>query len=275
MNTTRSRLHDGTRLNGYTIRRYIDRGGFSLIYLAEDRHGKVLLKEFFPLDCAARIGGVIRPAAGRENEFSRWMGAFVREAQALVKLSGIDGVPPLVDFFEANGTAYIATEYVLSATFSDYIDDSGGKLAPEEALLVLRPLFSTLAAVHERGVLHLDVSPDNILIGADLTPYLIDFGTAGALDTRRRESSLKDGYSAPELYSVHFPPTVRSDVYSLGAVVYRAVTGFRPPSAPERARGHALAVIPETLETALCAAMSLSPARRPASVRAFADMLGL
>ncbi len=272
MKNTRNRLRNGAELNGYRIKRYLDRGGFSLIYLGSGRDGDVLIKEYFPLDIAVRSYDKIYPVSGCEREFGQWLTSFVREAQTLVKLSGIDGIVPMCDFFEANGTAYIVTAYKESATFSDYIDDSGGKLSAEEALLVVKPLFDTLSEVHERGVLHLDVSPDNILIDSELRPYLIDFGTAGMSDSVRSES-LNDGYSAPEMYSSHFPPTVRSDVYSLAAVIYRAVTGFRPPSAPERARGHALAVIPESLEIPLCSALSLSPARRPSDIRAFRKSL--
>lgn len=264
MNNPRNRLRPGERLGEYTVRRYLDRGGFALTYLGTDSTGgRVLIKEYFPRDYAVREDGFIRPAAGQATAFGRWLNAFVREAHIMLLLSDVPGILELRDFFEWHGSAYIVTEYRPGATFSDYIDESGGRLSPEETRLIVRPVMEALSGMHDRGILHLDVSPDNVLIDKDFNVFLLDFGSALCGDDAG-EPVKKDGYSPPEAYLPRPQFTETSDVYALAATVYRAVAGFAPPSAPERLHGHALAVLPREAERAVMAGLALNAADRPA-----------
>lgn len=267
---TRIPLKKGAVVGGYTVRRYLGCGGFALTYLGADADGDVLIKEFYPAENAAREKGIVRPIHGCEQTFGLWLTAFVREARTLLALTGIAGVPFLKDFFEAYGTMFIVTDYLPSIPFATYVAQAG-RLSTDETLALLQPVFHTLDAVHKRQVLHLDVSPDNILVGPHADVLLIDFGATGTIESGVRQHT--DGYSAPELYDCDRPPDERADIYALAATVYRGITGCSPPAAPNRLRGNRLLPLPRSVARPLCHAMQLSPDDRPDSIRAFYEEL--
>ena len=267
---TRVPLKKDTVVGGYTVRRYLGCGGFALTYLGADAEGDVLIKEFYPAENALREQGVVRPIRGCEQTFGLWLTAFVREARTLLALTGIAGVPFLKDFFEACGTMFIVTDYLPSIPFATYVTQAG-RLSADETLALLQPVFHTLDAVHKRKVLHLDVSPDNILVGPNADVLLIDFGATGTIESGIRQHT--DGYSAPELYACGRPPDERADVYALAATIYYGITGYSPPAAPDRRNGNRLLPLPRSVARPLCRALQLSPDYRPTCIGAFYDEL--
>lgn len=232
-------LLSGRMLRQYKVLKVLGSGGFGVTYLARDETLRrlVALKEFYPQEIAFRSGVSIKPKSGRTNDFSRTKEGFVAEAQIQARFDH-DHIVKVLQVFEANNTAYIVQEYEsgrdLKAWFAE-IDD-----APTQVELdcVLEPLLHALDLVHRNDVLHRDIAPDNILIRDNGEPVLLDFGAAKdvvAQHTENIAAFVKAGYSPPEFYSSRGRRQGPwSDIYSLAAVMYRAVRGEPPPEAAER-----------------------------------------
>jgi serine/threonine protein kinase len=238
-----SGLPEGTQLNSYRIQGELGRGGFGITYKALDTRldRPVVIKEYLPQDFAARRGDLtVGPRlAGQAENFQLGLDSFLKEAQTLAKFHH-PSIVPVLDFFQIpNGTAYMVMPFLEGETLAAKLDRSpGGRLSEAEILSWLSPLLDGLQAIHAAGFLHRDIKPENIYLLQSGQPMLIDFGSArNALVNRSRSLSvvLTPGYAPVEQYSstatTQGPWT---DLYALGAVLYRCLTGFAPSDSTER-----------------------------------------
>ncbi|NJM83469.1 MAG: serine/threonine protein kinase [Tabrizicola sp.] len=201
-------LATGTQLsNGtYTIVRHLKTGGFGMTYLAHDTLGrKVVIKECFPSGMCARSSQAVR-ARSRiyAPNFSNLVEKFVVEAHSLAKVSH-PNIVNVHQVFKENETAYMALDYVEGHDLLEVMGQASLALTPAGVRSTLLKLLDAVGAVHEKGLLHRDISPDNILMDSRSNPILIDFGAARELErsAERAASTLhvvKDGYSPQELY---------------------------------------------------------------------------
>ncbi len=282
-------LPEGTELVGdYQIKRVLGAGGFGITYLAEEiALGRlVTIKEYFPADFAARIGTINASprSEGCAEDFKWGLDRFISEAKTLARFvhPNIVGV---YRYFLANDTGYMVIAFEEGGSFKSWL--SRLKRAPRQAELdrILTPLLDALEFVHKANFLHRDIAPDNIIIRTDGSPVLIDFGSArGEMISHSRTVSalVKPGYSPYEQYattaSKQGPWT---DVYALGATLYHAITGKRPPDSPSRmvaddyitAREAALSSYRASFLTAIDKALTLEVTERPQSIAAWRGML--
>ncbi len=235
-------LPEGTELlrGQYRIARSLGQGGFGLTYLASDSLNRVVvIKECFPEQICRRVGKEIVPA-GPESApfFASVLEQFQAEAH---QLAGLDH-PRIVGVhqtFAENGTAYTAMDFVEGVDLHELVDHAPGRLTPRLVDKVLRQVLDALSYLHDRGVLHRDVAPDNLILGANGDVTLIDFGAAYSSGDAeggqsQRMLAVKDGYSPPEFYCAEGLQGAFSDVYSLGALCHLIFTGEAPPDAQTR-----------------------------------------
>lgn len=233
----RHHLHPGTVLsNRYVVNRALGEGGFGITYVGADINldMTVAIKEFYPGGLADRdrtISHRVIPKAGREGEtFRKGLESFVQEARILAKLVAESGIVGVRDYFEANGTSYIIMEYLRGETLKAYLHRRG-KLDFPRACRLLMPVIHSMERVHARGLIHRDISPDNIMLLGDGRVKLLDFGAARQAI---RDSSkglpvvLKPGYAPEEQYRAGSNQGSWTDVYAMSAVLYRCVAGAEP-----------------------------------------------
>ena len=234
-----------SRLEEYVIQSVLGVGGFGITYLARDTRLGVLvaIKEYFPQAYAARDHKLtIRPNTSADTgdaENYRWgLQEFLKEARALAQFKHTN-IVRVLRFLEAHGTAYMAMEYEEGEGLSQVLHRHNGYLAEPLLLNLFLPVLNGLQAVHDAGLLHLDIKPDNIYIRRSGVPMLIDFGSARQRSTANRSQkvALTPGYAALEQYPGHGEVGPWSDVYSMGATLYRCITGKEPLDALERERG--------------------------------------
>ena len=235
-------LRAGTVLKGrYVIGRVLGQGGFGITYLAWDQslEAKVAVKEYMPGEMAVRIGGLeVQPrSAARREDFAYGKERFQEEARILARFMGQPNIAGVTDYFDENGTSYFVMDYVEGISFKTYIANAGGKVSTEEALNVMIPVLRALTAVHGEGLIHRDVTPDNIYITKDGNVKLLDFGSARySLGDKSKSLDviLKVGYAPKEQYIRRGRQGPYTDVYSCAACLYAAITGYLPPESLER-----------------------------------------
>ena len=234
-----------SRLEEYVIQSVLGVGGFGITYLARDTRLGLLvaIKEYFPQAYAVRDSKqTIRPNTGGDTgdaENYRWgLQEFLKEARALAQFKHAN-IVRVLRFLEANGTAYMAMEYEEGENLSAMLRRHDGYLDEPLLLNVFLPVLNGLQAVHDAGLLHLDIKPDNIYLRRNGVPMLIDFGSARQRSTANRSQkvALTPGYAALEQYPGHGEIGPWSDVYSMGATLYRCITNKEPLDALERERG--------------------------------------
>ena len=222
--------------NKYLIGKALGEGGFGITYIAWDlQQGiKVAIKEYFPSGYVTRVAAsnqVIINSKQNQAASNRGLKRFVEEARALAKIKNLAGVVNVRDFFSANGTAYIVMEFLDGVSLKKYLQRKGGKISVDEVLTIMRPVMDSLTQVHKIGLIHRDISPDNILITKYNEVKLIDFGAAKYSNPDGRSLSivLKQGFAPPEQYDTHGEQGPWTDVYALGVTIYYAITGQLPP----------------------------------------------
>jgi serine/threonine protein kinase len=236
-------LPAGTRLGGYQILEVLGRGGFGIVYLALDSslQRQVAIKEYFPAELAMRCddGQVwIRPGADPAS-YGAGMKAFLNEAKMLARFDH-PSLARVHTFWEENRSAYMVMPYYEGRTLAKVLAKM--KAPPDEAWLrsMLAPLLSALSTLHNANCLHLDISPDNILMLGDGRPVLLDFGVASRLATDKTmplTALLNPAYAPIEQYSesVNLQQGPWSDVYALAGVLHFAIAGVPPARATVRA----------------------------------------
>jgi serine/threonine protein kinase len=233
----------GTTLLGgqITIEKFINHGGFGITYLAVDKkRGRVVLKECYPnAICHRRSNASVSVRSlNNASHFEKSVKVFVNEAVNLTKVEHAN-IVHVHQTFEENNTAYMVIDFVDGPDLQQMIEDYPEKLTPEFIISMLTKLLKAIKAVHEVGMLHRDISPDNILIAKDGEPVLIDFGAARE-DIAKQSRVLstlnvvKDGYSPQEFYISGSNQSNSSDLYSLAASFYHCISGEMPPNSPVR-----------------------------------------
>lgn len=229
----------------YRINRVLGEGGFGVTYEATqlDMDRKVAIKEYFPASYATRENADLDQNLHiflTETEFyEHGMQRFLQEAELLKSVQYLDGIVSVMDCFSCNRTAYIVMEYVEGITLKQYIQENGC-LEYGELLELLLPVMKSLHCIHRQGLLHRDISPDNLLIGLDNQARLIDFGAADMMDAKNKKEMtviLKAGYAPPEQYLTDGRQGPWTDVYALAAMMYMALTGNTPVAAVARLQG--------------------------------------
>lgn len=276
-------LPPGTVLaDRYLVGRVLGEGGFGITYIGCDLRLelRVAIKEYYPGDRVSRNSAASLSVSSYTGDLGRGFEAgrerFIREARLMARMDKTPQIVAVRDFFQANNTAYIVMEYVDGTTFKELVAQRGGRLSAGELLPLVEPLFSALDAMHKLGLIHRDISPDNLML-ENGGVRLLDFGCA-------RESSqgvntmtivLKHGYSPIEQYQ-HKGQGPWTDVYSLAATLYYCLTGKTPPQALDRICDEELTpprqlgadLTPEQ-EKALLRGMGLRRSQRFASVVEF------
>jgi len=226
----------------YLLGKVLGQGGFGITYLAWDLllNRKLAIKEYFPREICGRGRDdlTIQPLSQRsQHDYEYGLAKFVEEGRNLAKFRDYPGIVSLLDFFEANGTAYIVMAYMEGMTFKQYLEQQGGKITFDQTLGILNPVMDALREVHRTGMLHRDISPDNIYLNQDRQVKILDFG---ATRYAMREQSqnltvlIKPGYAPLEQYSSGGKQGPWTDVYAVGATFYRALCGRAPSEAPDR-----------------------------------------
>lgn len=271
----------------YVIQQTLGQGGFGITYIAEDykTKEKVVMKKFFPDTMVTRGQNnaiTIRSGPAGEN-FIYGKDCFLAEAKTLAEFIGNENIVRVICYFEENGTAYFAMEYIEGESFQHYIKSHGGKISWEEAIKILLPVMDALAVVHSKGIIHRDVTPDNIYITREGVVKLLDFGAARySLGDKSRSLDvvLKHGFAPKEQYTRHGRQGPFTDVYTTGASFYYALTGKRPPDAIDRMEEDDLippaslgVAIPPEAEDAILKALNVQSADRFQDMPAFKNAL--
>lgn len=235
-------LETGTVLRKrYTVKKILDQNDFEIRYLAWDQVlcAEVEIKEYFPMELCTRRSDrtEIEPYAGtREEQFREGYGKFLEEARALAGFPSLEGILRVMESFEANGTVYVVQDHVEGQTL-EHILEEGKRYHEQEAVALLQPVMRSLEKLHAAGILHRDIAPENFLIDRDGNARLMNFGAArfaGTSHSRSLSIMIRRGYSPEELYRSRDDKGAYTDVYGIGAVLYRMITGVVPPDALER-----------------------------------------
>ena len=266
------------RLGPYQIQRQLGRGGFAITYLAKDLllRRQVAIKEFFPRNWVTRdrCWNVVA-MEGHRAEFTGWLDKFKDEAQVLAGFRH-PNIVPVFNYFTMHGTGYIVMEFIGEEKLSNRIEQRG-TLKEVDIRQHVMPILDALEAVHDKGLLHRDIKPDNIILRPDGSPVLVDFGAARSTNRAAAGDAtviFTCSYASLE-QQTGAPQHEASDIYSLGAVLYHCVTGNPPAGSSAattvdlaNARGYSPALI-AMIEVAVAVQMS----ERPQSVKAWRDLL--
>lgn len=231
----------------YVLGKSLGSGNFGITYLAWD---KILLvpvavKEYYPADIVNRDiirGTDLNVYINDKIEYDKKLNKFNKEARCLARFSNLDGIVSVQDFFYANNTAYIIMKYIEGDSIKKYVK-AKGKMDGQEVLRLMKPILGSLCKIHSTGLLHRDISPDNILYQEEEKLVLIDFGSARVQDVVEQKSMtvlFKRGFSPEEQYRPRGKQGPWSDVYAICATMYFMLTGKVPLDAIERMAGENL-----------------------------------
>lgn len=265
-------LRDGA----YRIEALLAESGFSRVYLAARPDGTtVVLKEFFPAGFVQRLSdGRVRATRGKAARVAPLKAAFLAEATLLARLRH-PGIVPLLDRFAEAGTQFLVLPHLPGADLEDVARNHRDWLTPARFLRLLDRILSAASHLHAEGIVHGDLATDNLLLDAAGQAVLIDLGSAVADDEARKPvRTVKDGFTAPELYDPARRPDPRSDVYALGATLYRLASGVLPAPAPLRLAARRAdrpdplpaldaPALPDGLLDVIEGALALDPEHRP------------
>ncbi len=266
----------------YIIGRVLGQGGFGITYIAKDyKTGSlVAVKEYFPESLASRTGGTaVSPFSGeRKQNFDYGKTCFLEEAKTLACFNDCPGIVSVFNYFEENNTAYFTMEYLSGTSLCSYLKSKGNRIDFFETMNIVFPVMDALELVHKKGIIHRDISPDNICITSDKRVVLLDFGSArysmGEV-SKSLDVVLKHGFAPKEQYARHGRQGAFTDIYALAATIYRCITGQLPPDSIDRIdndeiiKPSALAPIPPEAERAIMKALSVQPSARYPSVADF------
>ena len=282
-------LRMGTRLNNrYLIQGVLGEGGFGITYVGMDEVlcQKVAVKEFFPRGAITRnnqqTNEVVSVYGTKAANFHQGEEKFLQEARTLAQFNNVAGVVRVQDFFRENGTAYIVMEYLEGITLKQYLQ-TYGPISVEEMQNIFAPILEALDKIHQNGVIHRDISPDNIMCLPEGEAKLMDFGAARDYTDYSEEGLsviLKMGFAPIEQYDSHGKQGPWTDIYALGATMYQCLTGRKPDDATKRSLEDTL-VSPSMLgvriappvEYAIMRALQIRPADRYRNLGEFCEDL--
>ena len=237
----RDALPVGTVLREFTIQAVIGHGGFGIVYRAghNELDLTVAIKEYLPVELAVREGATVQPRSGTDSkDFEDGLRRFRDEAQALIDFDSHPSIVSCRDFYRANGTAYLVMAYEEGQSLAELLasrEAEGRPFTELELLAVMTPVLEGLARVHAAGVLHRDIKPSNILIRrSDSRPVLIDFGAAKQATAKytKSQAPYTEGYAALEQVADTGKLGPWTDMYGVGAVMWRIVAGGNRPWEP-------------------------------------------
>ena len=283
-------LQPGTILNGkYVVGTVLGQGGFGITYIGWDLalESKVAIKEYFPSAHVSRTQntqGTLQWYSTEAARTARDSGKemFLKEARKMSRVSEIPQVVRVRDLFQQNETAYIVMDFIEGQTLKDRLKKTGPLSWPEAEAIFL-PVIYAMERVHQEGLIHRDISPDNLMIQPNGSVRILDLGAAKDLNINSGASSMqvaKGGFSPLEQYTQKGGSGTWTDVYALAATMYYALTGVLPPAAVDRVVKDTLqwdlpplAALPENVLTALRKAMVLPSDRRTQTMAEFAGQL--
>ncbi len=281
-------LEQGFCLAGrYIIGRVLGIGGFGITYLAYDTvlSQKVAIKEYLPNEFSTRVptqAKVTVYTGDKEEQFLAGQKRFVDEAKKLAKFKNQNQIVSIFDCLDENNTSYIVMEYLCGKTVQEVLKKQG-KIEPEKAVSIGLSVLKALETVHQAGILHRDISPDNIFLTEEGKVKLIDFGAARYATTSHSKSLsviIKQGYAPIEQYRSRGEQGPWTDVYGVAATLYKMITGVTPEDSMERAVKDELLPpskcgikINKSLENAIMNGLNIPIEGRPKSAQAFYDEL--
>ena len=279
-------LAPGTFLNSpegkeYIIGEVIGFGGFGIIYLAWENglERKVAIKEYYPSEMVTRGVGeqqVSVFSSKREAQYKKGLSNFLQEASIMSQCADCDNVCNSYNRFEANGTAYMVMEYLSGKTLKAYVKERNGQpLEEKEILSFMIQTLVGLGEIHKRGVVHLDIAPDNIYVMPDGRIKIADFGAARSKTIKKDDSEvvLKPGFAPPEQYRANAKVGPEADIYAVGANIYWLLTGQVPLEATDREEvddleePSKLTIVSSALNNATMRAMAVNPELRYKNVQ--------
>ena len=283
-------LKPGTILEGkYLVGEMLGQGGFGITYIGFDLllEQKVAIKEYYPMS----TGMVSREGHSTVVWSSAMMGktgtqkgfdSFLKEARKMAKLGGIPGVVGVKSVFIQNETAYIVMDFIEGETLLKKLQKNG-PMDFDSCVKLMTPIMQALAEVHEHGIIHRDISPDNIMVRPDGKLILLDLGAAKDLDIQGNDGSVqssqmvaKHGFSPIEQYSKSGKVGPWTDIYAMAATIYYCCTGILPPPATDRTIDDTLACQPLLTQAQfdiLADCMRMRPQDRPQSMDTLLQML--
>ncbi|WP_024734733.1 PASTA domain-containing protein [Enterocloster asparagiformis] len=274
----------GSLLAGrYIVGQVLGFGGFGVTYIGYDQvlQQKVAIKEYLPSDFATRMPqqeDVTIYSGEKEEQFLAGREKFVEEARRLAKFQSQPGIVQIYDCFETNRTAYIIMEYLDGISLKEKLERDGA-MTVEESMPVIMAVIGALKSVHAAGILHRDISPDNIYLLKNGRTKLLDFGAARFATTKHSRSLsviIKPGFAPVEQYRSRGDQGPWTDVYALAATFYNMLTGQVPEDAMERAAQDTLkepsklgVKISPSLEAALMNALNVQIENRTKTINRF------
>lgn len=281
-------LTPGTLLgNRFIVGTVIGAGGFGITYKCFDTTLGVTVaaKEFYPAGLVNRAPGERRVgllSGDKEGQYRERLERFLMEAQSVAQFGKAKDIVNVFDFFEENGTAYIIMEYIDGVLLKDYLDKQG-VIQPEAAMRIILPIIEAVKKIHSKGIIHRDISPDNIFIANENEIKVFDFGAA-QLNTSKEgmaaEPVIKVGYSPLEQYRNKSKQGFYTDVYAVGAILYQMLTGVKPIESTERELKDELksprelgVKISANMDRAVMEALGVRPELRFQGIQQFQDAL--
>lgn len=264
----------------YRIVELLGRGGFGVTYLALDQRldRLVAIKEYMPSEWVFRAPEekcVEVVSAAVLEQFQNGLKNFLREAVYIARMNGNKYTADIYDYFMGNETAYIVMEYIKGENIGKFGKLIGG-YPYEAAKDIFLNLLNALQDIHDKGIVHQDISPGNILLNKKNQLKIIDFGSAqvpGSRITSVAEMMIKPGYAAPEQYDEDYRSNVKTDIYQAAATFYTLITGKKPVDASQRWKEDTLLMpselgiqIPKQEEKVLKQALEILPEKRIATI---------
>ncbi len=281
-------LTPGTILgNHFLVGTAIGAGGFGITYRCFDVTLGIIVavKEFYPAGLVNRAPGestVGLLSGDKKEQYQAQMERFLMEARSIARFGKAKDIVNVYDFFEENNTAYIIMEYIDGVLMKDYLEKQG-RITPEVALDVISSVIDAVKKIHTEGIVHRDISPDNIFISGENAIKVFDFGAAQLNDSSAgmaAEKVIKVGYSAPEQYRDKSRQGFFTDIYSVGAILYQMLTGIKPLESTEREFKDGVkspmelgVKIEPNIDRAVMEALAVKPELRFQSIGQFEDAL--
>lgn len=251
----------------YLLGAPLGKGGFGITYIAMHLPDEkiVAIKEFFPANLAVRDtdNETVVPADDTKAVYYRTgMKSFSEEGRILYLLSDIEHIVHVTEQIQANNTTYLVMEYVPGISLKKYMKQQQKLFSEQETLTLMQPILIAMQAMHQKGILHRDISPENLMLSPDNTLTLIDFGAARIFsrsDDDNLTVILKRGYAPEEQYHSNSRQGPWTDLYAVCAVMYQMLTGILPQEASARAEEDHLTPISRieglSLSPSTCAAL--------------------
>jgi len=278
-------LGEGTVLpHNYIIEKILGEGGFGITYSGTftTTGERVAIKEYFPTGLAHRVYNdepcyQVVPLYGMKDAFEKGRRHFLNEASILKEFQNLNSIVSVKDVIEANGTVYLVMEYIDGITLKQYVKENGA-LSFAELLPLVKPVIQALIQVHKKGLIHRDISPENLMVGIDNQLHLIDFGAASienCHDDKTMTVILKSGYAPPEQYLSDGKQGAWTDIYALCATMYMTLTGFAPSESIRRIQNDDLPPLAEHADISSWQAAAIEKGMKINAAERFQNMESL